>query len=183
LGSLAVIAVGDYLTGPFIHSAVLFYVIPVGLAAWSSRSRWPGVAVALLWPVIRLDIVALWGWPWPKLIAVQDAVINGVVTAAFALLVWQLRHQARTIRTLEGLLPMCGFCQRIRTEAGWQRVDVYLLDHAETQVTHTFCPECGRLHYGHLVEQPPVPDSPGPGLSPAPTAMPPLERRSNPRER
>jgi hypothetical protein len=157
VGILVLIAVGDYLTGPFIQSAVLFYLLPVGLAAWGSRSRWPAIAVALVWPVVRLDIVALWGWPWPKAITVRDAVMSGIVSAGFAILVWQLRRQARAIRTLEGLLPMCGFCQRIRTDTGWQRLDSYLLDHSDAQVSHTFCPECGRIHYGHLSEEPPIP--------------------------
>ena len=66
IATLALIAVGDYLTGPFIHSAVLFYLIPVALAAWGARSRWPGIAVACTWPLIRVGIVALWGWPWPR---------------------------------------------------------------------------------------------------------------------
>lgn len=152
MGSLVLIAIGDYLTGPFIHSAVLFYLIPVGLAAWSSRSRWPAIAAALIWPVLRLDIVAQWGWPWPKGITIQDSVVNGIVSVGFATLVWQLRRQGRAIRTLEGLLPMCGFCKRIRTDDGWERVDVYLLDHSDAQVSHTFCPDCGRIHYGHLAE-------------------------------
>lgn len=154
IGSLAVIALGDYLTGPFFHSAVLFYLIPVALAAWSSRSRWLGIAVALLWPVLRLDIVALWGWPWPKAITVQDSIMDGIVSAGFAILVWRLRRQGRAIRTLEGLLPMCGFCKRIRTDAGWERVDLYLVGHSDAEVSHTFCPECGRSHYGHLVDEP-----------------------------
>ncbi|HEX2635597.1 MAG TPA: hypothetical protein VHL81_00605 [Gemmatimonadales bacterium] len=157
IGSLALIAIGDYLTGPFIHSAVLFYLIPVALAAWGSRSRWPAVAAALVWPALRLEIVALWGWPWPKGITLQDAVVNVILSLAFATIVWQLRRQGLAIRTLEGLLPMCGFCKRIRTDSGWERVDVYLLDHSDAMVSHTFCPECGRIHYGHLADALPTP--------------------------
>jgi len=161
IGSLVVIAVGDYLTGPFLHSAVLFYLVPVGLAAWGSRTRWPGLAAALIWPALRLDIVAQWGWPWPVVITIEDAIVNGIVSATFATLVWQFRRQWQTIRTLEGLLPMCGFCNRIRTDTGWERVDVYLRNHSEAQVSHTFCPDCGRIHYGYLAEEPPRPGSPG----------------------
>jgi len=153
IGSLVLIALGDYLTGPFIHSAILFYLVPVALAAWSSRSRWPALAVALGWPMLRLGIVAMWGWPWPRAITVEDAIVNAIVSVGFATLVWQLRRQGRAIRTLEGLLPMCGFCKRIRTDAGWERVEIYLLDHSDARVSHTFCPECGRSHYGHLADE------------------------------
>lgn len=158
IGTLVLIAGGDYLTGQFIHSATLFYLIPVALAAWSSRSRWPSVVVACAWPVIRLGIVALWGWPWPRALTIQDAVVDAVVSVGFATLVWQLRQQARTIRTLEGILPMCGFCQRIRTNQGWERLERYLLDHSDARISHTFCPDCGRAHYGDLVS-PAGPDS------------------------
>jgi hypothetical protein len=154
LGLLVLIVIGDYSTGPFIHSAVLFYLIPVGLAAWSSRSRWPALGVAVIWPFLRLGIVVLWGWPWPKWLTMEDTVVDVILSSAFAMLIWQMRQQAQAIRTLEGLLPMCGFCQKIRTPEGWERVDSYILHHSEARITHTFCPECGRLHYGHLSEGP-----------------------------
>jgi len=150
IGVLVLVAVGDYLTGQFIHSAVLFYLIPVGLAAWSSRSRWPSIVVACTWPVLRLGIIALWGWPWPRGVTIQDAVVDALVSIGFATLVWNLRLQARTIRTLEGILPMCSFCRRIRTDDGWERVETYLLGHSDARISHTFCPDCGRSHYGDL---------------------------------
>ena len=111
LGSLALIALGDYFTGPFIHSAILFYLLPVALSAWGSRSRWPSLAVALIWPLLRLGIVAEWGWPWPLTLTIEDTIVNGIVSVGFATLVWQLRSQGRAIRTLEGLLPMCALLQ------------------------------------------------------------------------
>lgn len=154
---LVAILVGDYLTGPFIHSAVLFYLIPVGLAAWSARTRWPALAIAVVWPLLRIGIVDLWGWPWPTWLTVEDTIVDVVLSAAFALLIWQMRRQMLAIRTLEGLLPMCGFCHRIRASNGeWERVESYILNHSEARITHTFCPECGRLHYGHLADEVPA---------------------------
>ena len=159
----AMVALGDYLTGPLVHSALLFYLIPVAMAAWSGRSRWPSLAIAVLWPFLRLGIIELWGWPWPTWVTLGDSVLDALLSAGFATLIWQLRHQERTIRTLEGLLPMCGFCKRIRTNEGWQRVESYILDHSEAQITHTFCPECARIHYGHLFDEPaPGPEGPSP---------------------
>ena len=96
----------------------------------------------------------LWGWPWPKWLTMEDTVVDGILSSGFAMLIWQMRQQAQAIRTLEGLLPMCGFCQKIRTPDGWERVDSYSLHPSEARITHTFCPECGRLHYGHLSEGP-----------------------------
>jgi hypothetical protein len=162
--AVLVVVVGDYLTGPLLHSALLFYLIPVAMAAWSARTRWPSLAIALLWPLLRLGVVDLWGWPWPVWVTVEDSILDAILSAGFASLIWQLRNQGRTIRTLQGLLPMCGFCKRIRTPEGWQRVEVYILDHSEARITHTFCPECGRIHYGHLFEE--APPAPGPAEPP-----------------
>ena len=152
LAAAGLVVVGDYFTGPFLHSAILFYLIPVAMAAWSSRTLWPAVAIAVLWPFVRLVIIELWGWPWPTWITLGDTVLDAVLSTALAVMVWQLRQQARTIRTLEGLLPMCGFCKRIRTEEGWQRVETYILDHSMAAITHTVCLDCGREHYGHLMD-------------------------------
>jgi hypothetical protein len=164
LAVVLVVAVGDYVTGPLFHSAILFYLIPVAMAAWSGRSRRPSLAIAILWPFLRLGIVDLWGWPWPVWITVWDSALDAVLSVGFALLIWQLRHQGETIRTLEGLLPMCGFCKRIRSPEGWQRVETYILDHSDAQITHTFCPECGRIHYGHFFDaDPPRGGGPSPG--------------------
>ena len=47
------------------------------------------------------------------------------------------------VRTLEGLLPICSWCKRIRDDHGyWNQVDAYLRDHAGADFTHGICPEC-----------------------------------------
>jgi hypothetical protein len=142
-----VILVGDYVTGPFIHSAILFYFIPIGMAAWSG-ARWWSLGLALLWPPLRLGFMALWGTPWPGWSAVEDMIVNGVVSVAFASLVWHVVEQERKLRLLRGMLPICSFCKRIRSEGEWQSVESYITGHSEAVFSHTFCPDCGEEHYG-----------------------------------
>ena len=50
------------------------------------------------------------------------------------------------IKRLKGILPICAWCGRnIRNEGGqWQRLDVYLTEHADIQVSHGLCPECNQ---------------------------------------
>jgi hypothetical protein len=141
------ILLGDYLTGPFIHSAVLFYLIPIGMAAWGGALGW-SLALAFVWPPLRLGIVALWGTPWPWRLTLEDMVVNLVVSVLFASLVWHLVKQERKLRVLEGMLPVCGFCKRIRNGAEWQEMERYITEHSEAEFSHTFCPECGQRHYG-----------------------------------
>lgn len=138
---------GDYLTGPFIHSAILFYLIPIGMAAWSGARLW-SLALAILWPPLRLGIVVLWGASWPWGLTFEDTVVNWIVSVIFASLVWHLVEQERKLRVLQGMLPICGFCKRIRSGAEWHQMERYITDHSEAEFSHTFCPECGKQHYG-----------------------------------
>jgi len=44
---------------------------------------------------------------------------------------------------LEGLLPICTYCKRIRDEReGWQSVDEYVSARTETSFAQSLCPEC-----------------------------------------
>ena len=49
----------------------------------------------------------------------------------------------RHVAQLEGLLPICCSCKKIRDEEGhWQRVENYIEIHSEARFTHGYCPEC-----------------------------------------
>lgn len=60
----------------------------------------------------------------------------------------KLRQALDEVRTLSGLLPMCCFCKKVRTDEGyWQAVDAYICAHTAAKVSHGFCPECAAKHY------------------------------------
>jgi phosphoserine phosphatase RsbU/P len=47
------------------------------------------------------------------------------------------------IKQLEGLLPICSECKRIRDENGvWHDIETYITEHSEAQFTHGLCPCC-----------------------------------------
>lgn len=47
------------------------------------------------------------------------------------------------ITELQGLLPMCCSCKKIRDDLGyWKQVEKYLQEHSEVEFTHGYCPEC-----------------------------------------
>ena len=57
--------------------------------------------------------------------------------------VQSLQRAIRQIKTLEGILPICMYCHKIRTDKeSWQRIEKYLSDHTEVQFSHGLCPEC-----------------------------------------
>jgi hypothetical protein len=56
------------------------------------------------------------------------------------------------VKRLEGLLPICSSCKRIRDDNGeWQAMEAYIHSHSEADFTHGICPECARKLYPELV--------------------------------
>lgn len=47
------------------------------------------------------------------------------------------------VKQLHGLLPICSYCKRIRTDQDyWEQVDHYVSEHADVQFSHGICPTC-----------------------------------------
>jgi sigma-B regulation protein RsbU (phosphoserine phosphatase) len=54
---------------------------------------------------------------------------------------------------LEGLLPICPACSRIRTESeAWQPVEGFVMKPTEAQFSHGVCPECYEKHMKPQIE-------------------------------
>lgn len=63
----------------------------------------------------------------------------------------QLEEAAAHIKSLQGIIPICMFCRRIRDdEESWRRIEDYLARHADVQLSHGLCPECFEKHYPEL---------------------------------
>ena len=49
----------------------------------------------------------------------------------------------REVKQLEGLLPVCSYCRKIRdTAGGWSTLEDYVTKQADVMLSHTFCPSC-----------------------------------------
>jgi response regulator RpfG family c-di-GMP phosphodiesterase len=47
------------------------------------------------------------------------------------------------VRQLQGLLPICCYCKRVRDDGNyWQQVEHYIAAHSELQFSHGICPTC-----------------------------------------
>ncbi|HEX6062783.1 MAG TPA: response regulator [Longimicrobiales bacterium] len=59
----------------------------------------------------------------------------------------ELETALKQVRRLEGLLPICSYCKRIRNEQDyWERVDAYISQHTNVRFSHNICPECYQKH-------------------------------------
>lgn len=141
----------DIVTGPFVQFPITF-VAPVGLGAWYlGRKTGVGYAVALVGCrlAIALSLESEVGSTWTALV---NAGIRLVVLVALAVLLdqvaWQRRTLAARVQMLEGILPICSFCKKIRRPDGtWESIEAYVSSHSKAQFSHGFCESCGRDQY------------------------------------
>ena len=57
------------------------------------------------------------------------------------------------VRTLEGILPMCAYCRRIRDEKGtYQSLEDYVSVKTPAQFSHGVCPTCAKEQFAKDLE-------------------------------
>jgi phosphoserine phosphatase RsbU/P len=58
------------------------------------------------------------------------------------------------VQRLQGLLPICSYCKKVRNETNyWEQVDSYLASHSDVQLTHGICPQCMETMMKQLDEE------------------------------
>jgi len=83
----------------------------------------------------------------------------GDISAAFNAMVEALEEKERLeaslhatrdrLQQLEGIIPICSFCMRIRDEGElWKPVEEYFAKYTEAKFSHGVCPSCFKKHYG-----------------------------------
>jgi CheY-like chemotaxis protein len=51
------------------------------------------------------------------------------------------------VKQLEGYLPICSYCKKIRDDEDyWQQIESYIENHSEALFTHSVCPDCYEQH-------------------------------------
>jgi PleD family two-component response regulator len=63
----------------------------------------------------------------------------------------ELSEALDTVKKLEGMLPICMFCKKIRNDKGyWEQVELYISEHSDVRFSHGLCEECSKKHYSEL---------------------------------
>jgi len=63
----------------------------------------------------------------------------------------ELKSALEQIKTLQGILPMCSSCKKIRDDKGyWEQVEWYIGRHTDAQFSHGICPDCKDKLYPDL---------------------------------
>jgi hypothetical protein len=152
IGLLAVLlALLDFATGPYIMFPIA-YVVPVALAGWF-LGMWPTVFFAVALPICRLIFVSMWEEPDRTLnYGVINFLIRVVVLVSLGVMMDIIARQHRQLvgrlRILEGNLPVCLACRKIRNDGGeWEPLEAFLAARSEAKFSKCVCEECSLAAY------------------------------------
>ncbi|MDP8267648.1 MAG: response regulator [Candidatus Tenebribacter davisii] len=100
----------------------------------------------------------------PVAISAAPIVLNGNIKGAFVIykdirerkkieeerenLIKELQKTLEEVKTLEGLIPICSHCKKIRDDSGyWGNVEQYIAKHSNVNFSHGICPDCLKKYY------------------------------------
>ncbi len=66
----------------------------------------------------------------------------------------ELQDALRQVKQLQGLLPICMHCKKIRDdEATWHQLETYIEQRCDAAFTHSLCPACLAQHYPEIQDR------------------------------
>ncbi len=61
----------------------------------------------------------------------------------------ELKKAQQEIQTLQGILPICASCKKIRDDSGyWNKIEEYIQNHSDALFSHGLCTDCAEQLYG-----------------------------------
>ena len=144
--SILVLGVVDYVTG-YDFSFFVFYFIPIAIVASRHEAK-VGFVVSVFCALTWFISDKLTGHPYPN---AWIGIWNGAARlAAFVVVAYTiarirslLESAQKEVKTLQGFLPICAKCKRIRDDKGyWQQIESYISQRADVRFTHGLCEHC-----------------------------------------
>ena len=79
-------------------------------------------------------------------VAVGERVVE--LQKSLANRVDELQAALEHVKRLQGLLPICMHCHKIRNDKqSWQKLEAYIHENSEAKLSHGLCPDCLKEHY------------------------------------
>lgn len=73
-----------------------------------------------------------------------------IFVTVICLEIYMFRKLLRRIKVLEGFLPICASCKKIRTQDQWEQIENYITKNSLARFSHSLCPECQQKLYPEL---------------------------------
>lgn len=108
--------------------------------------------ILFLWLEEYLDLPSvLFGFEktpfnWP------ECICESVIVSILGMLVlYKSKASQDRIKVLEGLLPICASCKKIRNHSEkWIPLESFIVKNSEATFTHSICPDCSKILYSDL---------------------------------
>jgi CHASE3 domain sensor protein len=73
-------------------------------------------------------------------------------------LIFKLQEAVAQVKTLSGMIPICGWCKSVRADEGyWQTVEQYVRANSAATFSHGICPECAEKFKADILKSNGVP--------------------------
>jgi len=120
-------------------------------ADWRAEVEVPGMR-ARRWLDLRVGPVSdRWGRIAGRIVVARDVTVQKGLEDEREQLIDELQEAIGKVTQLEGLLPICANCRKIRDDEGmWARMEEYLEKRAPVEFTHSICPECNTQLYPEI---------------------------------
>jgi PAS domain S-box-containing protein len=91
------------------------------------------------------------GKPTYILLVIEDVTDRKRIEKKNEQLIVELRKALDEIKILQGIIPICAYCKKMRNDNGyWEQLEAYLDKYSEAQLTHSICPDCAKKFYPDL---------------------------------
>jgi|GEM_PF-1059057 len=80
---------------------------------------------------------------------VQDITDRKNIEKEREKMIEELRTTLEEVKTLQGFIPICASCKKIRDDKGyWNQLENYIETHSDAAFSHSICPGCSEKLYG-----------------------------------
>lgn len=102
-----------------------------------------GVIIFLLWADEVFDVPhTIFGARATPINWTESTFESVLVFLLCSLVIVLSRNLLAQIKHLEGFLPVCSSCKRVKINRDWVPFEKYLSNHSEAEITRSLCPEC-----------------------------------------
>lgn len=137
------------------------YVVVILISLWSPK-KWLTVLLAVISSIFTIfaffykpPVADMWKVIFNRALALFVIWVTTILTLYMKTLgekreqlINEREKTLSQIKVLQGLLPICSSCKKIRDDKGcWEQMEVYISEKSEALFNHSLCPECAQKLY------------------------------------
>ncbi|MBI5870341.1 MAG: hypothetical protein HZB44_05195 [Actinobacteria bacterium] len=110
-----------------------------------------GIVLAFLWADELFDLPHnIFGTEATPINWTESLVESGFVVILAGATIFLSNYYLHQIKQLEGILPVCAVCKKIKENNDWVPFEEYVKEHSAADFTHGLCPECAKPYFDEL---------------------------------